>query len=226
MKIPLNRKIMKTLIVTASSKSKRDFTDNLFQYKDKKFYNSVKPEYKSALLKARQELIGEMGLDNGPDLNETKIHESQEDYLPAFIRYSGRTYSKIDHNAWLEMVNKPEDFDCIILSALYGLVRFDEPIRNYPIKQADKIPQKSTIKSFWKKQGASEWLFDYVKRNEIDDVKFVLSTSYSEIVQRDNLIDRFQDELGIKAEDKQFKSQGRKSMLLRGKYINDSLLSQ
>lgn len=217
---------MKTLIVTASSKSKRDFTDNLFQYKDKTFYNSVKPEYKKALLNARQEIIREMGLDSGPDLKETKIHESQEDYLPAFIRYSGRTYSKIDHDAWMQMVNQPEDYDCVILSALYGMVRFDEPIRNYPIKQADKIPQKSTIKAFWKKQGASDWLFDYAKRNDIDDVKFVLSTSYSEIIQRDVLIDRFQEELGIKAEDKQFKAQGRKSMLLRGQYINDLLLAQ
>ena len=61
-----------------------------------------------------------MDLENGPDLKETKIHESQDDYLPAFIRYSGRTYSKIDHNAWMQMVDNPEKYDCIILSALYG----------------------------------------------------------------------------------------------------------
>ena len=215
---------MKTLIVTASSKSKRDMTDILYQYSDKTFYNSIKPQYKEVLLKARQELIGEIGLENGPDLEKIKIHESEEEYLPAFIRYSGRTFSKIDRRAWLHMVDNPDQFDCIILSALYGIVRYDEPIRNYPIKQADKIPQKSTIKSYWKNLGASDWLFDYVKRNNIDNVKFVLSTSYSEIVQRDSLIDRLQSELGIVAEDKQFKAEGRKSMLLRGQYINDLLL--
>ncbi|MCE7734706.1 MAG: peroxide stress protein YaaA [Candidatus Heimdallarchaeota archaeon] len=215
---------MKTLIVTASSKSKRDMTDILYQYSESTFYNSIKPEYKKSLLNARQELIGDIGLENGPDLEKTRIHESQEDYLPAFIRYSGRTFSKIDNQAWNHMVENPDNFDCIILSALYGIIRYNEPIRNYPIKQADKIPQKSTIKSFWKTLGASDWVFDYVKRNKIDNVKFVLSTSYSEIVQRDSLIDRLRDELGIIAEDKQFKAEGRKSMLLRGQYINDLLL--
>lgn len=216
---------MKTLIITASSKSKRDVTENLFQYSGQTFYNSIKPKFKKTLLKSRQEIITEMDLNNGPDLEETKIHESQEDYLPAFIRYSGRTFSKINSDAWSYMVENPEKYDCIILSALYGFVRFDEPIRNYPIKQADKIPQKSTIKSYWKNQGASEWLFDYIKSNDIDNVKFVLSTSYSEIVERDKLIERINEELSISAEDKQFKSQGRKSMLLRGQYINDLLLS-
>lgn len=219
-------KTMKTLIVTASSKSKRDFTDNIFHYSGKTFYNSIDPQYKETMLSARQELIGNMELADGPDLQETKIHESQDEYLPAFIRYSGRTFSKIDLNAWNQLVDNPESYDCIILSALYGIVRYDEPIRNYPIKQADKIPEKSTIKSFWKKQGASEWVYDYVKRNDIDDVKFVLSTSYSEIVQRDSLINRLQEELGIVAEDKQFKAEGRKSMLLRGQYINDLLISK
>lgn len=214
---------VKTLIVTASSKSKRDMTDNIFYYSEKNFLNSIKPQYKETMLKARQELINEMSLENGPDLDETQIHESQDEYLPAYIRYSGRTFSKIDHQSWNHMVDNPDDFDCIILSALYGIVRYDEPIRNYEIKQADKIPQKSPIKSFWKKHGANDWVFDYVKRNKIEDVKFVLSTSYSEIVQRDLLINRLQDELGIIAEDKQFKAEGRKSMLLRGQYINDLL---
>lgn len=225
MKIILLSKSVKTLIVTASSKSKRDMTDFLYHYSESTFYNSIKTQYKEVLLSARQKLISQIGLESGPDLDNTRIHESEEDYLPAFIRYSGRTFSKVDHRAWNSIVDNPDQFDCIILSALYGLVRFDEPIRNYPIKQADKIPQKSTIKSFWKNQGASDWVFDYVKRNKIDNVKFVLSTSYSEIVQRDLLIERLRDELGIIAEDKQFKAEGRKSMLLRGQYINDLLLN-
>ncbi|MHA2097899.1 MAG: peroxide stress protein YaaA [Candidatus Kariarchaeaceae archaeon] len=216
---------MKTLIVTASSKSKKDFTDNLFNYSGKTFYNSVKPEYKTLIMDSRQELIKEMSLPDGPDLIEQRIHESEEDYLPAFIRYSGRTFSKIDQMAWNQLIDNPDNYDCVILSALYGIVRFDEPIRNYEIKQADKIPQKSTIKAFWKNKGAADWLYDYVKKNDIDDVKFVLSTSYSEIVQRDKLIDRLTQELGIIAEDKQFKAEGRKSMLLRGQYINDLLQS-
>jgi cytoplasmic iron level regulating protein YaaA (DUF328/UPF0246 family) len=124
------------------------------------------------------------------------------------------------------LTENPEKFDCIILSALYGLIRYDEPIRNYEIKQVDKIPQKSSIKAFWKQNGAADWLFDYIKRNDIGTVKFVLSTSYAGIVSRDKLMQRLDNELGISSEDNQFKEQGRKSMLLRGQYINDFLINK
>ena len=73
------------------------------------------------------------------------------------------------------------------------------------------------------KNGAKEWLLDYIKQNNITDVKFVLSTSYANIIQRDKLIEELR-EIGINAEDRQMKAAGRASMLARGSYINDLLL--
>lgn len=215
---------MKTLIVTASSKSKRDLTEHKFNYSHQTFTNSITSSFKKTLLDSRQNVMKNMGLDPGPDLLDVNIAESDDLFLPAYIRYAGRTYSKIDHDAWNVAVENPEKVDCVILSALYGLIRFNEPIRNYPIKQVDKIPNKSSIQNYWKNQGASDWLFDYVKKNDVNDVKFVLSTSYSGIISRDKLMERLQDELGVSSEDKQLKSKGMASMLERGRYINQFLL--
>ena len=218
-------KSMKTLIVTASSKSKREETEILYKYPIKTFANSIDGNYKKILLNSRQGIVNALGLDKGPDVGENSIDEMDAKYLPAYIRYSGRTYSKISFEAWQRMIENPEKFDCVILSALYGMMRFDEPIRNYPIKQVDKIPNKSSIKAFWKTQGSEEWLFNYVKNNDIGEVKFVLSTSYSGIINRDQLMVRLDEELDIPSEDKQFKSGGMASMLERGKYINGFLTS-
>jgi cytoplasmic iron level regulating protein YaaA (DUF328/UPF0246 family) len=217
---------MKTLIVTASSKSKRDFSDYKFNYSDKTSTGSIDAGIKKQVLDARNELIKDLEIEKGPDIQAKKISKDDGTYLPAYLRYSGRTYSKINLDAWKVITDNPEKFDCIILSALYGMIRCDEPIRNYEIKQVDKIPQKSSIKAFWKQNGAADWLFNYIKRNDFDAVKFVLSTSYAGIVSRDKLMLRLDEELGIPSEDNQFKEQGRKSMLLRGQYINDLLVNK
>lgn len=217
---------MKTLIVTASSKSKRSKDEIPFDSPEKTFLNSIDEKDKKNLLKARNNLLTELKFDKGPDTNSDVESSGKPHYLPAYIRYAGRTYSKITNQAW-EIVNKqPEKFDCIILSALYGLVRYNEPLRNYTIKQVTKLPSGQAIGKYWKEQGAQDWLFSYIKNNDINNVKFVLSTSYSDIVEKEKLMIRLDDELGISSEDQQFKQGGMKSMLLRGQYINNLLLNQ
>jgi hypothetical protein len=90
-----------------------------------------------------------------------------------------------------------------------------------------KIPSGTTIGKFWKTSGAADWLFDYIEKSNVDDVKFVLSTIYSDIVQKENLMSRLKDELDVSSEDQQFKhGGGMKSMTLRGQYINDLLLDR
>jgi cytoplasmic iron level regulating protein YaaA (DUF328/UPF0246 family) len=188
---------MKTLIVTASSKSKRK--ENLiFKKQHKTFSNTISD-------KNRQELLT---------------------FLPAYSRYKGRTFSKVTEEAWTSLI-EDDNFDCVILSAYYGLIRFDEPIRNYEIKQVTKLPSGTAIGKFWKASGAENWLFDYIENNQVENVKFVLSTSYSDIIQKEKLMNRLKDELDVPNEDQQFKhGGGMKSMSLRGQYINDLLLNK
>ena len=89
------------------------------------------------------------------------------------------------------------------------------------------MPSGISIGKFWRDQGAQDWLFNYIKNNDIDQVKFVLSTSYSDIVGKEVLMKKLKEELSISSADKQFKEGGgMKSMTLRGQYINDLLVDK
>ncbi len=216
---------MRTLIVTASSKSKRK--ENLiFKKPSKTFSNSISEKNQQELLHARSSLLKEFGFSEGPDTHFNLKPTDDKDFLPAYSRYKGRTFSKVTEGAWTSLL-KNDDFDCIILSAYYGLIRFNEPIRNYEIKQVTKLPSGTTIGKFWKASGATNWLFDYIENNQFEDVKFVLSTMYSDIIQKETIMNRLKDELDVSSEDQQFKhGGGMKSMSLRGQYINDLLLNK
>ena len=217
---------MKTLIVTASSKTKRSQNEMPFLASDKRFIEGLDNKTAKTYQTARNDLLSTLKFNKGPDTNSNLEPDSTIQYLPAYLRYTGRTYSKISSNAWESLVNSPESFDCVILSAFYGLIRYDEPIRNYDIKQVTKLPSGQAIGKYWRDQGASDWLFNYIKNTGVDEVKFVLSTSYSDIIRKNQLMTRLKEELGLSSEDQQFKEGGMKSMLLRGEYIDNLLLKQ
>ena len=219
--------MVKQLIVTASSKSKRSENEIPFLAPKRSFIDSLNEKNQKNLLKARTELLNELNLNKGPDTHNNIKPSADPVFLPAYNRYSGRTFSKVSTEAWSNLNNKPDEFDCVILSAYYGLIRFNDPIRNYKIKQVTKMPSGKIIGKFWKDQGAQDWLFDYVKNNNIGQVKFVLSTSYSDIIGKESLMKKLKEELEITSADKQFKEGGgMKSMTLRGQYINDFLLNK
>jgi cytoplasmic iron level regulating protein YaaA (DUF328/UPF0246 family) len=216
---------MKTLIVTASSKSKKK-ENFIFNKPNKTFSNSISEKNQQELLNARSNLLKEFGYSEGPDTHFNLKPTDEKEFLPAYTRYKGRTFSKVTEEAWTSLITN-DDLDCVILSAYYGLIRYDEPIRNYEIKQVTKMPSGTAIGRFWKNSGAENWLFDYIENNQFDDVKFVLSTLYSDIIQKEQLMSRLKDELDVPSEDQQFKhGGGMKSMSLRGQYINDFLLNK
>ena len=216
---------MKTLIVTASSKSKRK-ENIIFKKPSKSFSNSISEKSQLELLNARSSLLKEFGFAEGPDTHSNLKPTNEEAFLPAYSRYKGRTFGKVSEEAWNSLL-KDDTYDCVILSAYYGLIRYNELIRNYEIKQVTKLPSGVKIGKFWKASGAADWLFDYIKTNQVDEVKFVLSTMYSDIVQKETLMNRLKEELSVSSEDQQFKhGGGMKSMTLRGQYINDLLLNQ
>jgi Peroxide stress protein YaaA len=66
-----------------------------------------------------------LGPDFGGAINEPK-------YLPAYWRYSGRTY-QASRDDWTTFSNFPESLrpSILIMSGLYGLIPFDEYIQNY-----------------------------------------------------------------------------------------------
>ena len=215
---------MKKLLVTASSKTKEKKNEITFKKPSYTFYDSLSESNKKSFFNARSMLLHEFGFNEGPDTHQVSAKSTSSIFLPAFQRYKGRTFSKVTPDAWSVLNDHSDTLDCVILSAFYGLIRFNEPIRAYTIRQDTKMNSGKEIGKFWRDQGAQEWLFDYIQKNKFDEVKFVLSTSYSDIVGKEELLRRLKDDLGIQAEDKQFKQGGMKSMLLRGQYINDFLL--
>ncbi len=218
--------LLKKLIVTASSKTKNKTSEISFKKPERRFYDSLSDSHKKEFFNARSFLLNEFGLDEGPDTHQNQEMTSSAIFLPAYQRYKGRTFSKVSTEAWNNLCSKPE-IDCVILSAYYGIIRYEEPIRNYTIRQDTKMKSGKEIAKFWQDQGAHEWLFDYIKDNKFDDVKFVLSNSYSEIVRKEELMRKLKEDLGISSDDKQFKEGGgMKSMILRGQYINDFLLDK
>ncbi|MDH5402623.1 MAG: YaaA family protein [Candidatus Heimdallarchaeota archaeon] len=213
---------MKTLIVNASSKSKREYVEETFSYSSKPFHSQLSKNHSSALIAARENLLEQVKISIGPDIAQGIADPKDDEYLPAFLRYSGRTYSKITDAAWRSLTAN-NNYDLIILSALYGLVGYNDPVRNYQIRQDTKLIA-STIGNFWRDAGAKDWLLNYIENGSFKRVYFVLSTSYSKIIQKDNLIKELTD-MGIQAEDKQMVSKGMVSMLERGSFINNFLLS-
>ena len=166
---------MRKLLVTASSKTKVK-TNEIGFIKSATFYDSLSEKNKINFFNARSMLLSEFGIEEGPDTNPSSDSKTSSIYLPAYQRFKGRTFSKVSPNAWDNLTKKPDSFDCVILSAFYGVIRFNEPIRNYSIRQDTRMKSGQEISKYWRDQGAHEWLYEYIKSNKFDEVKFVLST--------------------------------------------------
>ena len=85
-----------------------------------------------------------LGPDFGGAINEPR-------YLPAYWRYSGRTYQASNQD-WIDFANSPEILrpSILIMSGLYGLMPFDEYIQNYDCHITDADSQTSqTVVSYW-----------------------------------------------------------------------------
>ena len=115
--------MVKQLIVTASSKSKRTEGEIPFFAPEKSFLDSLDNKNQKSIINARTELLKEFKFDKGPDTHADIKSTSDPVYLPAYTRYSGRTFSKVSSDAWDSLNKNTEDFDCVILSAYYGIIR-------------------------------------------------------------------------------------------------------
>lgn len=180
------------------------------------FIDSVPKEMSARLLELRKKILEFTDEPLGPDV-DPKAGNPRIPLLPAFRRYTGRTYSQITTEAW-EAILEDENLDMVIVSPFYGLVLYDDPIRNYELKSVDKAPDGKTIKTFWKGQDLSEILEEFIFANKFERVMFVLSESYSTMIKREKLSERL-EERGVACSYHQFKEFGRGSMIERGRFI-------
>ncbi len=130
------------------------------------------------LLQLRQELFERFSIPMGQDVIVQS--EIPIEFLEAHRRYTGtysQLYREISLSSW-EKVRTTSNLTLLIVSALYGLLRFDESIRNYNKAMSDKVgPFK--LKTWWKHQRLCEILLDFIRENQITEVHHVLSNDYS-----------------------------------------------
>lgn len=134
-------------------------------------------------------------------------------YMEAYKRYNGNIYRQISSSSWDKLIKNPE-LDLVIVSALYGLLRYDEPIRYYDTSMTNKIG-KHTLRTWWRKNGLCAILKDYINKNNISKVHNVLSNDYNEAIR-----DCFSDmKLNYFYHD--FKKHRSGSNAHRGKWVDD-----
>lgn len=128
------------------------------------------------LLSARRKLAATLNYPPGPDLGFDHQHPHNQ-FLPAYKRYIGLIYSE----SHLEELYPRSNLKILIVSALYGLVDADDPIRNYNLTMDDKI-NGSKVLRFWQELHLGEILCEYVHNTAPASVYDLLTENYRKAV--------------------------------------------
>jgi len=116
----------------------------------------------------------------GPDVG-FDVDNPQIKYLEAYKRYCGNLYRKISSDSWDKLKQNPK-IRLIIVSALYGLLNYNEPIRYYNRSMKDHITPRRLLKTWWKKHALTDILLNYIRLNEIEVVHDFLSQDYRDVL--------------------------------------------
>jgi cytoplasmic iron level regulating protein YaaA (DUF328/UPF0246 family) len=101
------------------------------------------------VLEARSELATHFSLSPGPDLGSDDA-ECDVKFMPAWRRYDGSILRAADFvHAWPRASGKA----VLLMSALYGLLLADDPIRDYDITMDYRAPDGSRLHAWWKHRG-------------------------------------------------------------------------
>jgi len=176
--------------------------------------NHLTDASKGHLLSLRRRLFEYFSTAFGPELGCS--NDGTINYVEAYERYSGahsQIYRQISSGSW-EKLRKSQDLDLVIVSALYGFVRFDESIQNYNITMRDKIEYQA-LKTWWRNNGLCAILKDYISKNGISEVHNVLSNDYD-----DALFSCFID-VRVKYENHNFSEYKSGSNAHRGKWVDN-----
>jgi hypothetical protein len=90
---------------------------------------------------------------------------------PAFNRYSGNLY-----------LDKRDDIDLVIVSALYGLIYWDEPIINYNVAMSDTVKPRCKLYNWWKQNRLECILATFLKNKKYNIVRSFLSGDYKKAI--------------------------------------------
>jgi len=136
----------------------------------------ISENYKDRLLSSRQEVAKAIGESAAPDLG-SPVNERGVTFLPAFKRYDGNLYRQITERTWKNL-GRSNRVDVIIVSGLYGLVFWDEPIRYYNVMMNQSLWLGRRLCTWWKRHGLPEILSSIIRNIGYSEIHDFLSTHY------------------------------------------------
>ena len=165
-----------TLILIPCSGDKRG--GGITEYKVSNcIINNLSLETGKRLMELRKEVGVAFQEEHGPDLG-FEVTQTGIRYLEAYRRYSGNLYSKISEKSWNKL-SRNSELKMLIVSALYGLVNYNELIRLYDRTMKDHIHPGRLLKTWWSNKHLSAIVLEYILQNRTKVVHDFLSTDYS-----------------------------------------------
>jgi len=104
-----------------------------------------------------------------------------DELLPAYHRYTGNIYTQIPLSAW-EKLENTDNVDVLIVSAMYGIVLWNEPIQEYDAEMAKSIYPGRRLNTWWKQNGLGDILVKALDTLNAETVQDFLSLGYREAV--------------------------------------------
>lgn len=130
--------------------------------------------------------------------------------LPAYRRYDGNMYRRIDVSDW---ERRDPGVEVVIVSGLLGLVASRDTIPAYVHSMAEPMPPFGKLNRWWHEHGLPDVLGDYLIAVHPPSIVDLLSLEYREAVAG------FGDRLKISVKTIDFPGMGRASQPARGKAI-------
>jgi len=164
---------------------------------------------RASLLEMRKAVATAARYPLGPDLLPGST--AKVDLLPAYLRYQGNMYRRIPPPSW-EGRNK--GVEILILSALYGPIHSQEPVRPYPFSMGESLPGLGTLHRWWRDHGLAAILAEVITAMKPKKVTDLLSGVYRSAVEGYLPL-----VTGTKVEQVDFPGMGRASQAARGEIV-------
>lgn len=171
----------RVLILIPCSGSKK--SGGITEYSTKSsILNYLTGSSRENLLGLRRKLFEYFSIPFGQDVGYP--NDGTTKYMEAYKRYAGNIYCQIYFSSW-EKIGETQNLDLVIVSALYGLLRYDEPIQDYNVMMSGEMGKigHQTLKTWWRNNGLCAILKNYINGNNISEVHNVLSNDYNEALR-------------------------------------------
>jgi len=122
--------------------------------------------------RCRRELAPAFEYPSGHDLGSSG---AQAPLMPARKRYGGNLYRQVKDAAWPPPRSSAR---VVIVSALYGLLTPEEPIREYNLTMGQQIPSGPRLWHWWREHDLPRLLAEYVDGCGVNVVHDFLSGNY------------------------------------------------